>query len=141
MKRLFKLLSAAVVTITLVGCSTFEDIEAGLDRYAGRHVDTLIDLIGFPSYVNNFGERTIYVWDSSQTISYSMPQTVYHSGTLNTWGGGAGSYGGTSTVMVPTTAHYFCKIIAEVDKAQNIIGWEYDGNIGGCQRYAKLFNK
>jgi len=129
----------SVLSFLAASCSTFQDISDGLDRYNGQHIDYLIDVIGYPSYQQKFGSRELYVWDSSRQVTLSMPKTVYHSGSVSSGNGGYGTYGGTSTVTEQQTYNYNCKISVEVNDDQRIIGNNFEGNIGGCERYARAF--
>lgn len=126
------------------GCSTFEDIENGLFSLYGRHVDELVAKIGYPNGQNEVAGRKLYIWDSRQTFSYSMPKTSYSSGTMNTYstyGNAYGTYGGTTTTWVSQVNTYNCTIIVEVDAAERISSAQFNGNIGGCEKYAAALRK
>lgn len=139
MKINCRVVSLLFLAFILTSCSTFQDISDGLDRFSGKHVDSLIDVIGYPTYQQKVGSHDLYIWDSSQVVTFSMPKTTYHSGSVSGYGGGYGTYGGTSTTYVPQTYNYNCKITIEVDNQDRIIDWNFEGNIGGCERYAKAF--
>ena len=144
MSRFFLTISLFLSFIFLTGCSTFEDIDKGLSNLYGQHIDSLIAKIGYPNKQNEVAGRKLYVWDSSQTVSYSMPVTNYNSGSVNaygTYGSAYGTYSGTSTSWVPQVANYFCTITVEVDSSETIVAAQYGGNIGGCERYAAAFRK
>ena len=144
MSRFFLTISLFFSFIFLTGCSTFEDIDKGLSNLYGQHIDSLIAKIGYPNKQNEVAGRKLYVWDSSQTVSYSMPVTNYNSGSVNaygTYGSAYGTYSGTSTSWVPQVANYFCTITVEVDSSETIVAAQYGGNIGGCERYAAAFRK
>ena len=144
MNRFFLTISLFFSFIFLTGCSTFEDIDKGLSNLYGQHIDSLIAKIGYPNKQNEVAGRKLYVWDSSQTVSYSMPVTNYNSGSVNaygTYGSAYGTYSGTSTSWVPQVANYFCTITVEVDSSETIVAAQYGGNIGGCERYAAAFRK
>lgn len=140
MKNL-KVLFVVAGVVSISACTTFEDIQNGLGDLSNRgaHVNELIAKIGYPNGQTNVAGQKLYIWDSSRTVSYTMPVTSYNSGTVSTYGtygSTFGTYGGTSTSYVPQTANYRCKITVEVDSSERIRGYGYDGNIGGCQRYA-----
>ena len=144
MSRFSLTISLFLSFIFLTGCSTFEDIDKGLSNLYGQHIDSLIAKIGYPNKQNEVAGRKLYVWDSSQTVSYSMPVTNYNSGSVNaygTYGSAYGTYSGTSTSWVPQVANYFCTITVEVDSSETIVAAQYGGNIGGCERYAAAFRK
>ena len=139
MKRLYFLF---FVGIFLTSCSTFEDIDKGLTNLHGQHIDNLIAKIGYPNGQNEVAGRKLYIWDSRQTVSYSMPTTSYSSGNVNaygTYGSAFGTYSGSTTTWVPQVATYFCTITVEVNQNETIVAAQYGGNIGGCERYAAAF--
>ena len=129
-----------VISIFLSSCTTFKDIENGLASYNGMGIQSLISHIGYPSAERNIAGRKLYVWDSRQTVTYSMPSTSTSSGTVYT-NRGSGYYSGSSTIWIPQTANYFCTITVEVNSSEQIIASQFQGNIGGCERYAKAFRK
>ncbi len=139
MKKLVMVLMLVCASLGLVACTTFEDIQRGLDDLRGSPISLLINKIGYPNGQMNVAGKKLYIWDSSQTVSYTMPVTTYNTGTVNAYGAYGNSYGtysGTSTSYVPQTANYRCKITVEVDSNERIVGFSGDGNVGGCQRYA-----
>ena len=132
-----KILGILALCFLLPSCfSTFADLENGLNQHQGLSLNTLVNRIGYPSAQMNIAGKKLYIWESSQTVSYSMPTTSSSSGTVYS-GTSSGTYSGSSTIWVPTTANYNCKITVEVDESDNIINNTYSGNIGGCERYAK----
>ena len=134
-----KFLPYIFMVLFLPSCfNTFGALESGLDSHQGQSLTSLINKIGYPTSQMNIAGRKLYVWHSSQTVSYSMPTTSSTSGTVYSWTS-SGMYSGSSTVWVPTTANYQCKITVEVDDSDNIINNTFEGNIGGCERYAKAF--
>jgi len=134
-----KFLLLFLITFFLQSCyPTFKDLESGLARHNGLSLNTLIDRIGYPSAQMNIAGRKLYIWESSQTVSYSMPTQSSTSGTVSS-GTSTGTYSGSSTIWVPTTANYNCKITIEVDESDNIISNDWSGNRGGCERYSKAF--
>ena len=138
----FLILALLALLVTIVGCTTFSDIEAGLGKYAGSHINSLVGVIGYPNGQSTIGGDVLYIWDSSRTVSYTMPTTSYNSGTVNTYGTYGtqyGAYSGTSTTYVTQTANYQCRIMVRVNSSDIIVGSQYEGNIGGCERYASAF--
>ena len=136
MKKFFVLISLAI----LASCTTFEDIDSGLNRLKGQHIDSLIAIIGLPEGTQNIAGRKIYIWNTSQNVTTTTPVTTYNYGTASAYGTGGygyGTYNGTSTSYVPTTVNYNCTIKIIVDRNERIVGHEFDGNIGGCMRYSE----
>ena len=144
MQKFFSAISLSLGIIFLASCSTFEDIDKGLSNLHGQHIDSLIAKIGYPNGHNVVAGRKLYIWDSSQTVSYLMPVTNYNPGSVNaygTYGSAYWTYSGTSTSWVPQVATYYCIITVEVDTRETIVAAQYGGNIGGCERYAAAFRK
>jgi len=131
----------AVIFLTfLASCTTFEDIDSGLDRMKGQHIDSLISIIGLPSGSQQIAGRKVYIWYTSQNVTTTTPVTTYDYGNANIYGNGGyayGNYSGTSTTYVPTTTNYNCTIKVIVDRNERIVGHEFEGNIGGCMRYSE----
>ena len=133
-KKIILLLSTILI---LPSCSaTFTDLQNGLDRYQGLSLNSLIDRIGFPTTQQNIAGRKLYIWDTSNTVTMSMPTTSSTSGTVSS-GTSSGTYSGSSTIWVPTTYNFNCRITIEVDNQDNIISNYWEGNRGGCERYSK----
>lgn len=134
-----KILGLLSLLFLLPSCfNTFGTLESGLDKHQGLSIQTLIQSIGYPTAQQNIAGRKLYIWNSSQTVSYSMPTTSNSSGTVYS-GTSSGTYNSSSTIWVPTTANYNCRITIEVDESDKIINNYWEGNVGGCERYAKAF--
>ncbi|MGC1497815.1 MAG: hypothetical protein WA790_18570 [Sulfitobacter sp.] len=126
--------------LLLSACTTFEDIDQGLSLLEGRPIDDLIGILGFPDGEQNIAGRKLVVWSSSQNVTTVTPVTNYSSGTANAYGTGGyayGTYSGTTTSYVPSTVNYNCTIKVQIDRANRIVGHDFEGNIGGCERYAQ----
>ncbi|WP_400083012.1 hypothetical protein [Yoonia sp. R78084] len=134
-----KLIKTLAAFVFAAACTTFEDIDGGLDAFQGRSINDLISVIGFPEGERTVAGRKLVVWSSSQNVTTVTPVTTYSSGTANAFGNsgyGFGSYSGTSTTYVPQTVNYNCTIMVEIDQNNRILGHNFEGNIGGCERYA-----
>lgn len=112
----FRLTLIAFSLNLLVGCALFNALfdgnfpypDKGLRQAEGRHINELVDKIGFPSHVGKVGSYEVYTW-------------IYDGGEVTqTLPGAAG----------PTfhTSSRFCEIKVSVN-ANGIVGrWEWDGN-------------
>ncbi|WP_298356022.1 hypothetical protein [uncultured Litoreibacter sp.] len=133
-----RLLIAFALTV-LASCTTFEDIDDGLDVMRGQKIDTLISILGYPAGERTVAGRRLVVWNTDRTFTTTTPVTTYNSGNASAYGSGGyayGNYSGTSTTYVPTTVNYNCTILVEIDKSNRILSHQFEGNIGGCERYA-----
>lgn len=108
--------------LALTACTTFSDVENGLNNANGRHVNFLIDQIGFPTSTQEFAGRKVYTWSSSRQAP-TFNQTI--------------GPGGWPMLTPGPSVTYDCTIRAEVDQAETILNSTFEGNIGGCERYAR----
>lgn len=136
---------AGILTSALMlnGCSTFQDIEEGLNNFRGQHISELYAHIGYPKgslklpdVGSPSGFWTAYVWDTRQQVSMTLPQTTYNTGTFN-YGGQMGTFGGSSTTWVTQTGDFWCRLTVTVGPTGYVNGFSYEGNIGGCEYYAR----
>ncbi|WP_342070267.1 hypothetical protein [Yoonia algicola] len=134
-----RFIKSLIAFVLATACTTFEDIDGGLDSFQGRSINDLISVIGFPDGERLVAGRKLVVWSSSQNVTTVTPVTTYSSGNANAYGSGGygyGSYSGTSTTYVPQTVNYNCTIMVEIDQNNRILGHDFEGNIGGCEQYA-----
>tara|TARA_R110000787_G_scaffold60942_1_gene138244 strand:+ start:149 stop:601 length:453 start_codon:yes stop_codon:yes gene_type:complete len=132
------LVSLAVVTLA-VSCTTFEDIDGGLKQFRGQPIDSLINVLGFPDGERTVAGRKLIYWSSNRDVTTTTPVTNYNYGTASAYGSGGyayGNYSGTTTTYVPTTVNYNCTLKVQIDQRNRILGHDFEGNIGGCERYA-----
>lgn len=103
-----RLVAFTIIGALLAACTTFEDIDGGLNQFRGQNIDTLVNVLGFPDAEQNIAGRKLVVWNSNQNVTTIMPVTNYNYGTASAFGTGGygyGSYSGTSTTYVPTTVN------------------------------------
>lgn len=116
----------------LVGCQTFENIDAGLADLKGKPYQSAFKVLGFPDGEKSIAGYKVYVWGSRNSGSYSVP--TFNSST---------AYVNGSPIYVQSqgtrteTYDYYCTIEVIVNTAGVIENAKYDGNIGGCERYAQ----
>lgn len=117
----------------LVGCQTFENMDAGLSSLRGKPYQAAFDVLGFPDAESKIADRRVFSWGTRQTGSYNVP--TYNTSTA--YVGGKPIYiqsQGTSTEYYD----YNCRIDVIVNSAGIIEQSKYEGNIGGCERYGSL---
>jgi len=135
MKKL-SFIGASIALSLLVGCQTFETMDAGLTSLRGQPYQAAFDVLGFPDGESQIAGKRVFTWGSRNAGSYSLP-------TFNT----STAYVNGQTVYVQSqgtrteTYDYHCKIDVIVGSSGLIEHTKYDGNIGGCERYARLFPK
>jgi hypothetical protein len=123
-----------LLMVLLSGCA-ISTLKEGLPLLVGQTLDDAVDIFGLPDSSMQMGDRTIYVWGSSQ--SFSMPVTTLNTSTTTGSVGSAPAYGtttSTSTSYVPV--NYTCSIKLSVNTENRITHWDFKGNEGGCYSYA-----
>lgn len=114
------------------GCSllsTFDDIEAGLVDLKGQPITAAIEKIGYPDGSSEIAGRKVYVWSTDRNVTNMRSYPSYSpSGTM-------------TPVYMTSNSNYWCKISVITDDTDVIVDHDFEGNIGGCERYAKMFNR
>lgn len=129
MKKIIYLL---FLSILVNGCATFGEMEEGLDALKGKEPRVAFDVLGYPSGKQQFGSDTVYFWTVNESGVVLLPQTSDVYATV----GNKPVYGTvTSTQAVPV--HHNCHIKLIADPSDRITKWEYEGNMGGCERYIR----
>lgn len=131
MSRWLNAFWAVSVAGLVAGCSTFQDIEAGLAELKGKHISTAINRLGYPSNEQRIAGNKVYTWSTQNSGSYTMPQTNYGTGYVGTT-----PYNYTYTTYNTQNYNHFCTIKVIANDSDVILGSEYEGNIGGCGNYA-----
>ena len=124
-----------LIALALAGCATTAGYEQILKSYMGVHVDYLVSRLGPPdnSYTLSDGGQVLeYFRSSIVPISYTVPNTTYHTGTV-AGPGGVAAYQGTSTnyVTQTTTLNVSCRTTFTTNSDGRVISWKWQGN--GCR--------
>ena len=128
MRKLTFLASSAL----LGACSTFSNMETGLNTMVGQNYTAAFGKLGYPSGQMTFGEDTVYAWGRS--FSMNMPR---YNQTQTTGQVGGTSFSASTGYTSYSTVDYQCNVKIVVDRNGTIKNWEFDGNIGGCDAYSK----
>ena len=121
----------AIVAI-VGGCATGANMDAGLATLVGQDLNFAMSKLGLPSGQMPIQGNTVYVWGSSQNVSIPTTQTVNHRGTI-----GLTNYSGTSTYQSSNNVNYNCTIRLVVSPQNQVVGYDWAGNIGGCYKWAQ----
>jgi hypothetical protein len=125
---------AAMLLTAVAGCTTFSQLEDGLNALVGRSESEAFNAFGYPNGQQVFGADTVYVWGRSRNTTMFLPQTKTTTGYVGT----TPVYGTTtSTQAIPMNFNCTIKVIVN---SGIIKTWEYDGNMGGCESYIKRLN-
>jgi hypothetical protein len=122
--------------LALGGCTTFSNMENGLNALMGQPIQNAFDHLGYPSGQMQVGQDTVYGWGRSFVMSMPTSSTAQTTGYV-----GSTPYSANTNVTTWAPAQYSCdiKIIAGPDG--RIKDWQFDGNMGGCEAYAKPLGK
>ncbi len=128
--------STALCLLGLTGCVTGEDIDAGVNTFKGQHYKVAFAALGFPDAENKIAGYTVYTWGNQSSGSYVVPTTQTATSYVN----GQVVY---TTVQGSTVEsyNYQCKLDLIVDNSGTVVDTKVDGNIGGCERYARFAPK
>jgi hypothetical protein len=125
-------IGACSALLAMAGCQTFENMDAGLSGLHGQPYQAAFDVLGFPDSESSIAGKRVFTWGSRNTGSYTVPtsttSTAYVNGQIVT----VQSQGTTTESF-----DYHCKIDVIVGASGIIEHTKYDGNIGGCERYAQ----
>jgi hypothetical protein len=128
MKRLIAVILAGAA---LAGC-VFQNMDDGLKALIGQDVHVAVARLGYPTDKREMLGDTIYIWSTAQTVTGTMPVTSTTTGRV-----GNVPVQSTTTNFVPTANTYACAIQMAVDSSERIKSYQWQGNIGGCQGYAR----
>ncbi len=132
MAKYLKSLIAVTAVLSVGGCSTFSNMETGLNTLIGQPLDAAIARIGYPSGQMQVGNDTVYAW--GRQFSMNMPR--YNQATTTGRVGGTG-FSATTGYTSYDNVTYECNVKIITDERGIIKTWEFDGNIGGCDAYSK----
>jgi len=130
MKKIFILL----LSLALCGCATTVKYEARLNNLIGQTEDFLVATWGVPDkeYHLSDGKKAVeYVRKDivrSGGNTYTYPQTVYQSGTID-----GKPYSGTATQLVTETTpvqkfKLYCNTSFVISSSGKIESWHHEGN-------------
>jgi hypothetical protein len=140
MKAMRGCIVATAVAATLTGCVTFGQMDKGLASLVGEPLDTAVNVLGYPSGERTIAGRHLVQWGRSSQGFMPVVNTAQSFGTV-TANGGWGTYSGTTTSTSYVPISYNCSITVQVDTADRISGYQYNGNLGGCGAYIKRLNR
>lgn len=109
------------IAFLLSGCTTFEQMHNGLQMLKGRNIKVAFDVLGKPSYKKIEHDETIYTWSASESSVFVSSQGVSGKAALNHY-------------QIAIEKHH-CVIHLLADSFDDIIGWRYRGDLGGCKKY------
>lgn len=125
---------SVIAMLGLTGCATWGQLDEGLDSLVGRPLDVAITKLGYPATEQTIAGRKLYRWgNSTQGMAY-MPSTTTTSGILGV-GARAVPYTATTDGGSYVPVSYACNLTLATNSAGIVISYQYEGNLGGCERY------
>ena len=127
--QIYLLVSVLCCVSCLPSINPCEEVAQGLDTFKGKHIDDLINVIGYPEHQTNIAKKRLYVWTHKKSITrYRDIESITDS--LK-----------TTTTTIPVNEIQECTIKVEVDRSDIILSSHLDGDYGGCYKFLKLFNQ
>ncbi len=128
-----KLVAIAIASAISTGCVTFRHMEAGLEALVGQPETEAFNVLGYPSFKQEFGNDTVYVWQNTNAGTYFMSQTATTTGRI-----GFDPVRAKTTYVQPIAYSHTCTVKIITDSSSSRIKrWEYDGNPNGCNSYMR----
>lgn len=127
-----KLITTISTLIALAGCSTTEDLQAGLGELKGKPYQAAFAKLGFPDSEKTIAGHKVYGWSTQNSGSYSVPQF----NTATSYVNGQAIYTNYQTSK-QVSYDYYCTVEVIVDASGIIAHTKFDGNIGGCETFAQ----
>lgn len=131
MKKYIYLFCAAL----LCGCASFGMFNKDLTQLSGSRIEEAFSALGYPDGSYPVGNQLIYVWGTSGTAV--IPTTSYS----NVYGNvGMTPYYGNITTYQNSVVSANCTIKIATENGM-IRGYDYNGNMLGCERYINALHR
>jgi hypothetical protein len=131
----------AGVMVALGGCTTWGQMQKGLQTLNGQPLDAAVRTLGYPNSETNIAGMHLVAWSSNSSGTVFLPQTSNTYGTAYASNGNFATYSGTTSYVVPMQLNYSCTITMQVSPDGVIQGSRYSGNMGGCHPYIQALNQ
>lgn len=130
MKKIWMLLAV----LCLNSCYMFK-IDENLHALYGQPIKTAFSVLGLPDSSLNIRGLTVYIWERSESYSYSVPKTADSYGHI-----GMTPFNFTTSYSTTKSDVSFCKIKIAANQRGIIVYTEYSGWMA-CDPYAYKLNK
>lgn len=126
-----RLLFLALLAIS--ACAT-QQLDKGLRSLIGENIRMAVDRMGYPNGQREIMGDTVYVWSTNRNVAFPVTNTTTSTGMV----GNTPYYGTTSTPsFVPM--QFACTVQIATTPDGTIKSYQWEGNEGGCSRYARGF--
>lgn len=129
-----------VAVISLAGCATFGQLETGLNSLIGQDLSVAVAQLGFPSAEREVAGMRLVEWGRSNNATFAMPTSSTTTGYVQS-GNRTANYSATTMSSTPVTMNFQCHITLQVDSANIVRRYQYEGNLGGCQPYIRALKE
>ncbi|MGE4307184.1 MAG: hypothetical protein AB7E24_24500 [Novosphingobium sp.] len=124
-------LGILVIVFALSSCSTFKNMDEGLDGLVGQPIDAAFARLGMPNSESRIADRKVYIWNNAYSMTLPTPQTTNVQGNV-----GSVPYSATASTTSYQTSEYSCTIRIFIGEDKRILNYDYSGNVGGCETYS-----
>ena len=131
-----KAIAITAATIALTGCVSFSDMDRGLNALNGHPVSEAYALIGYPQSQGVVAGRKVYVWGRSFTAALPTTSNVNASGMV-----GSTPYQASGTITSMQDGAFDCTVRMFISDNETIDGFDYQGNLGGCEAYINALKR
>lgn len=128
--RFVRRLLVMVAAGLLVGCAG-RIIERNMNGLVGQPAGAVFARLGHPDAEAVVAGRKTYTWSTRRSGLDAAYRPAVYAGKKTVVPG--------SFDLVPYTSE--CRIRVLVDARDVVQSWDYDGNEGGCERYAKRLER
>jgi len=104
--------AASLTSLTGCGRTPFPVLEAQLDAMKGQAAPGIISKLGAPNETTIIAGEKAYIWSSKD-----------------------------ESILAGDAIGFRCSVRVFVDKADKIMHYDFDGNVGGCARYAQRLDE
>lgn len=123
--------------LLLIGCvEPGPQIDSGLTLLIGQDIHAAIDRLGYPASQREIAGDTVYTWSTDRRTTMTLPTTHTTTGNVD----GTPFYA-TTTGTEDIPLHFHCAIQIATDGVGKIKRYEWEGNRGGCGRYARRLGR
>lgn len=119
----------------IYGCAT-QILNDGLQGLVGEDIHEAFARLGYPDGQRTVLGDTIYIWSTNHNVAMPITTTTTTTGAVGTT-----PYYGTTTGMGFVPMAFMCTVQIATDENGRIKNYQWEGNQGGCQRYARGFSR
>ena len=130
-------IAAFAFAALLFGCDTVpKNINAGLRSFVGKDVHKVFAALGYPATQRTIAGDIIYTWSTNSNVPIDLPSVTTTTGNVN-----GAPFSATTMGTETTELQYRCAIQVITDSTNVVKTFQWEGNYGGCKRYADALDQ